>query len=464
MQSTTLAVAIVAAVLALSLRPAYALAAYIVALLWYPDYLRISIGTIDISVGRIVVAALLLRCLCDSRIRRRFVWSRLDTWVNLSMAVYVGIYCITYPLSEAIENRSGFLMDTWFVYITARLIVTDKTTLISFIKATSIPLAALAILGAVESVTHWQPFLPLSRFCPWQKPVGEIIVKSRWGLTRAMGPFGHSIMFGICFVLFLPLIWSLRHEQGYWGKLAYPLSTAVVIGALSSMSSGPWSVLIAAIFCLAMEKYKRWVKPLLLTLALSCVLVGAISNRPFYHVFFSYLNPVGGDWSNRAKMIDCAIEDFGKWWLLGYSGQDPGWGEKTGMSHTDITNEFILAGAEYGILGVIALCGVFFIAIRKLVQLHKLSNDAVLKSQIWALGTVLVATIAAFMSVGFFGQPKMLFYCILGIAGSLHNLLMEQTALERTITPSATVTATGQSLQPTVYTLYSAPCKENCHS
>jgi hypothetical protein len=436
MQSTTLAVALIVSTLVLLLRLPYALSAYIAALVWYPDFLRISIGTIDISVGRIVVTALLLRCLCDIRIRRRFVWSRLDTWVTLSMAVYVGIYCITYPLSEVVENRAGFLMDTWLAYMAVRLVVTDKATLISFTKATSVPLAALAVLGVVECVTHWQPFLSLARFCPWQTPVGEIIVEGRWGLTRAMGPFSHSIMFGICFVLFLPLIWSLRHEQGYWGKLAYPLSAAVVIGAFSSMSSGPWTMLIITIFCLAMEKYKRWVKPLLLTLVISCMLVGVISNRPFYYVLYSYLNPVGGDWWNRAKIIDCAIEDFGKWCWLGYGGQDPGWGEKTGMGHTDPTNEFIFAGVEYGMLGVVALCSVLFIAIRKLVRLHKLSNDAVLKSWIWASGTVLIATIAVFMSVSLFGQIKTLFYCILGISGSLHNLLMGQTALKRTITPS----------------------------
>jgi hypothetical protein len=327
-------------------------------------------------------------------------------------------------------------MDTWFAYITVRLIVTDREKLISFIKATSIVMASLAILGVFECVTHKQPFLPLTRFCPWRTTIGEIIVEYRWGLTRAEGPFSHSIMFGICFVLFLPLIWSLRHEQGYWGKLAYPLSAAAAIGALSSMSSGPWVMLIVTILCLAMERQKQWVKPLLILLALSCIGIAIISNRPFYHVILNYANPIGGDWWNRAKIVDCAVEDFGKWCWLGYGGQDPGWGERTGMGHTDPTNEFVFAGIEYGILGIIALCGVFFIAIRNLIQLYKLSNEAVLKSWIWASVSVLIATIIVFMSVTIFGQTKTLFYCVLGTAGSLHNLLIGQNALKRTITPS----------------------------
>ena len=84
-----LIIAVILSLLAIALRPSYALAAYLTALLWYPNYLRVSIGTIDITVGRIVVAVLLLRCLCDDRIRSKFIWSCLDTWVTLSMVIYI---------------------------------------------------------------------------------------------------------------------------------------------------------------------------------------------------------------------------------------------------------------------------------------------------------------------------------------------------------------------------------------
>ncbi|MCX5638326.1 MAG: hypothetical protein NTX52_11635, partial [Planctomycetota bacterium] len=272
----------------------YALATYITALVWYPNYLRISIGTIDISAGRIVVAVLLLRCLCDEQIRRKFVWSRLDTWVTLSMVVYVGMYCITYPsLSMSIENRSGFLMDTWLAYMAVRFIVTDKATLTSFMKVTAVVLATLAILGIVESVTGRFFFLALKQYCPWETPIGEIIVEGRWGFGRANGPFSHSIMFGTCFVMFLPLIWALRHQRGYWGKLAYPLSGMAILGAISSMSSGPWVSVTVAALLLVLERYKRWTKPLLIALAAFCLLIAVVSNRPFYHVIVSYANPVG---------------------------------------------------------------------------------------------------------------------------------------------------------------------------
>lgn len=428
MQGTTLAIGILGSILVLSLRPAYALAVYITTLVWYPDYMRISIGTIDISVGRIVITVLLLRCLCNSQLKRMFVWSRLDTWVTLSMLVYVGMYLLTRPLMEALENRSGFLMDTWFVYIAVRLIVTDKEILTSFIKGTSIVLATLAILGIFECVTHAQPFLQMKRFRPWNTLIGETIVEGRWGLSRATGPFSHPIMFGACFVMFLPLIWALRHQRGYWGKLAYPLSGMAILGAISSMSSGPWGTLVVVIFCLVLEKYKRWLKTVLVGLAVLCVLAAVGSNRSLHHVLFSYLNLGKGDWYQRARLIDVAIERIGQWWLAGYGGRDPGWGPRTGMGHTDGNNEFIMAGIDYGIWGVIALCSVLAVAIRTLVRMHNLSNDTVLRSWFWSLGTTLVATIVAWQGVSSFGQMPSIFYCILGVVGSAPILVSEETA------------------------------------
>jgi len=411
MQGVTLTVALVGSVLVLLLRPPYALAAYIAGLIWYPDYLRITIGTLDISAGRIVVTVLLLRCLCSDEIRKNFRWSRLDTLVALSMVVYVGVYCLANPLlSMAFENRAGFLMDTWLAYMAARFIVTDKETLTSFMKVTAVVLVALAILGVAESATGRFFFLGLKRFRPWRTPLGdETIVKARWGLGRANGPFSHSIMFGGCFVMFLPLVWALRHHRGYWGKLAYPFSVTAIIGALSSMSSGPWSMLIVTVFCLALEKYKRWAKVVLASFVMLCFVVGAISNRPFYHVLYSYADIVGGDWYQRVKLIDSAIQDFGKWWLAGSGGKDPGWGARYNAP-TDTNNEFIKAGIQYGLLGIITLCAVLAEAFRGLIRASRQTENMELKSLYWAMGCTLAGVIVLWQGVSFFGQMPSIFY------------------------------------------------------
>jgi len=435
MVSVTLTVAIICSVLVLFLPLPYALAAYVAAVVWYPEHLRISIGTIDISVGRIVVAVLLARCLYDSRLRSKFVWTRLDTLVTISMVIYVGMYLITRPFWPAFENRGGFLMDTWFTYMVVRLIITDRAAMVSFLKATGIVLAALAMLGVIEAVTHWQPFMPLRRFRPWNPIVtdegeaaaatNEVVAQYRWGFSRAIGSFGHPIMFGLCFIMFLPLFWALRHERRPGRMVAYLFSTAAVVGALSSMSGGPWFALGVTLFLLFMERYRHWIKQGLILFVIACVLAEIGSNRPLYHVIVSYANPLGGSGWQRAKIIDCAIEDFDKWWLAGYGGQDPGWGPRTGVGHTDPNNLFIASGIDYGIWGLIALCTVYVSAFAGVVRVYKSTSAPHLRAWAWAVGVSIIATAIAGMGVTFFGAPDMLLYCIFGLAGSLSNLQRE---------------------------------------
>ncbi len=425
MQSITLIIGILGSILVLSLRPVYALTAYFSVLVWYPDFLRVSIGTIDISVGRMLVTVLLLRCLFDDGIRKKFVWSRFDKLVGLSMVVYVGMYCATRPFLAAFENRGGFLTDTWFTYLSVRLILTDKQKLISFVKTIAVILAPLAILGVIEAVTGWQPYFPLRRFRPWNVPTGnitEMIRELRWGLFRAVGPFSHSIMFGGCFAMFLPLIWALRYQRDYWGKLVYPLCGILILGTLSSMSSGPWAMMIVVIFCLAMERYKRRTKTVLVWFVVLCILAGIVSNRPLYHVMYDYANVGGGDYWSRVRLIDAAMENVDQWWLAGYGGVDPGWGSREGGyfygEFTDVNNEFILAGIEYGILGIIALCAVLAMAFSGLIRANSQTQDTYLKSLYWSMGSALVGLVFMIQGVSLFGQNSALFYFLLGTLGA----------------------------------------------
>ncbi len=423
MQGTVLAIGIFCSILIVVLRPRYALAVYITGLLWFPEYLRLSIGTLDISVGRIMVTVLLLRCLFNNRLRSSFKWIGLDTWVAISMIVYVGIVLVTRPSMASIENRSGFIMDTWLAYLVARFIITDRRTLISVIKCVAIVLVPLTILGCIETFTGWQPFIPLKRFIPWrqQDPQAEIVKVVRWGLVRAVGPFNHPILFGGGFAIFLPLIYYLHHEKRPWRTLSYILSATVLIGAFTSMSVGPWVMVAVAIFCLAMERYKLWVKLMIILFVISCLLVELFSKRHFYHVFASYGSMLGGTGWHRAKLIDVAIKHFDQWWLVGYKGRDPGWGPYFGMVRTDVTNEFLAAGVRYGMAGMIALCGVLYVAFRGLVSAYKQVTHPVTRSLYWALGSMLFSVTVTWTAAHFFGQLMSLFYCLLGVIGSSIN-------------------------------------------
>jgi len=430
MQETTLAIGIIGVVLVLSLRPTHALAAYFAVLFFYPTYVVVSVGTIDISASRIVIAVLLLRFLANDNLRTRFKWCRLDSWVVFYITIGIAVMCITRPLLETLENRGGFFMDTWFAYLAVRLCITDRAALISFVKCVGIVLIPIVFLSVLECTVGWRPYATLRQYCPWR--TRTTIKAGRFGFERAEGPFGQAIMLGTSFALLVPWFWSLRHERGNWRGLAYLLTAVAIVGGMSSMSGGPWNTLILIIFFLALETRKHWIMPLLALFAFSCIFIEIASNRPFYHVIVSYINPLGGTAWHRARIIDIAIETFGEWWFLGYGGEDSGWGERLGTVLPDVTNEFAIAGIMFGVLGIIGLCAVLACALRMLVRLHNQLDDPALKSWCWALSATLVAVIITFMSTGFYGQTRVLFYCILGMTGSMPFLCSGHLSSQKT--------------------------------
>jgi len=424
MQAVTLTIAIAASLLVLVLRPARAFAVYVMALLFYPTYLVVQAGPLDISAVRIVIAALLLRCLANPKLRQGFKWCALDSWAAFGAIIAIAIPLLAWqiPAMKVLENRSGLLMDTFLAYLAARFCISDRASLLTAVKWVAVGFAGLALVGIAESATGWQSYNRLKVYCPW-RTVSEPQLNPRSGFYRAVGPFDHSIKFGAAFAMILPLVYCLRYEYGYWRTASYLLSAVIAMGALSSMSSGPLMMLVFTAVCLAFEHSKRLVKPAILFGVLSCIAVEIISNRSFYRVFVSYINPIGGSGWHRAKLIDLAIRDFGKWWLLGFGGRDPGWGESLGMTWSDITNHYIVAGVEYGLLGVIAVCGILATAIYMLVRFHNSVNDPVLRSWYWAFGSIIVVLAISFNAILFSGQAGTLFYCILGIVGSSANML-----------------------------------------
>jgi len=422
MQGITLLVAGIASALVLYLRPAKAFAIYVAVLLFYPSFLAIQAGSLDISASRIVVAVLLMRCICNSKLMAKFKWCRLDSWIIFFAILSFAIPFIAWrqPVIHVFENRAGSLLDTFAAYFVGRLCLTDREAFVTAIRWIALILAPLAALGVIECCTGWQPYRQLAVYSPWN---AVVTLNPRSGFFRAIGPFSHSILFGAAFAMFMPLVYWLRHETGKWRKRAYILTVAIVLGAVSSMSSGPWMMIIFTIGFLAIERHKHIVKPMIIFVISSCFIVGIISNRPFYLVIVSKANPIGGSGWHRAKLIDLAIEDFDEWWLVGYGGRSPDWGKSLGMFRTDITNQYIMSGVHYGILGVVAICGVLATSMHRMIQLHRLTRDPVVKSLCWAMGCIIATLVISFNSMALFGQAITLFYCILGIIGSVGCML-----------------------------------------
>lgn len=435
MEALTLLVAAIGVVVVLASTPVRGLIAFIGILLVYPDYLRVSLGSIDISACRIVICTLLFRCLADPSIVRRFQWKPLDTLVLLSMVVFSGALVFTTDIITVVENRSGFLMDTLFVYLAVRLIIVDRPTLVAIAKAISLFTVFLAVHGVVETFTGQSLYAGLGAYCPWAHRKG-MEYQMRFGLHRAMGPPGETILFGLSFASFLPLIWLLRHEPPPWGRRAFVLTVISIVGVAATVSSGPYLGLIIVLFSLSLEYAKSLVKPLVGLFVLGCLAIEVLSNRHFYHVLADFtMDPITG-WY-RARLIDVAIMKLPDYWLFGYGFVDPGWGPMiNALPRTDAVNDYVVHAMTYGIFGLLIYVAVLSRSVYDLVQCHTRTKSMWMRSCCWAMGSSLTGLFFALWSVSMFGQMTSQLYFIIGLHGAL--ALNPATAQQKAATHRAT--------------------------
>lgn len=418
MEGPTSLIALLGVIAVLTCRPVYGLAAWILVISFYPDYLRLSLGMVDISAHRIVLTVLLARCLNDASLRRRFRWITLDYLIILSMIVYTFTLAFTVEANTWFVNRAGYLMDTLFVYFAFRLVVVDFDSLLVVVRTCAIAVIPLAIMGLVETFYAKSIYFGLGQYCPFAANKG-MEYQERQGLFRAMGPHGETIMFGLWFACLLPLVRLLRFDRPAWRMLRWPAMLACVAGVLSTVSSGPYMALIVVFVCLALERAKYLVKPLIVGTILLCIAIEFLSNRHFYYVLGDLAMDGDSAWY-RARLIDVAIMMLPQYWQFGYGFTDPGWGPLIdGNKRSDGVNDYIVHAVVYGIFGLLVYLAVLASAMRNTVRAHAASLGPAGRCCCWAVATSLIGLMMAFWSVSLFGQMEIFFYGLLGLAGAL---------------------------------------------
>ncbi|GAH01346.1 unnamed protein product, partial [marine sediment metagenome] len=181
---------------------------------------------------------------------------------------------------------------------------------------------------------------------------------SRLGFFRADVVFSHSIMYGLFFAMLGPVCAGiLRGAKKYkYETLCWVGVGLMGVGVFSSMSSGPILAGLLSILFIAVYRWRKYWKPIVIIIIVMCGSVEIISNRHFYDVLGGFtLNP-GTAWY-RSKLIDVALFEGGMsgHWLAGYGyNAEPGWKDKIdGRDHTDIVNHYLLILSRYGLVGLL---------------------------------------------------------------------------------------------------------------
>jgi len=419
MQGVTLTFAVVGALCVLALPVRYAVIVYIGALVWYPSYLAVSIGTVDFTLCRIVILVLYAKIFLTSDIVRAFQWNWLDALVLLGWACQCVAGLITTDAGALLENRAGAAFDTLLPYFAVRLTVRSRNDYLLLLRSLLVLAAPLAIFGAYQCLTGHNPLGFFSRYAFTGGSVSDRALAARRGLWRAEVTFPMSIMFGLFFAMMGPLcagLWKFVRQK--WALLTGLL--LMVVGMMSSMSSGPWLAGIVAMAVIAAFPFRRYWKTFVGLLVVWLGAIDVASNRHWYDVLGSFTLAPRTAWY-RVRLMEVALSGgMNDHWIAGFGlWQNPGWGPMIdGRSHTDVVNAYLGVLVKFGLLGLIPFILTMGAAWARLRVAFSRAGSEADRWLVWGVCASLAGIAITMFSVSFFGQPLNLLFIVLGICGN----------------------------------------------
>ncbi|MFX0203699.1 MAG: hypothetical protein ACFFCW_46975 [Candidatus Hodarchaeota archaeon] len=423
MDFLTLSVAVIGLILVISLKPIHGLIVYISLAIWYPYCVgTVSIGTIDFSVGRIIIIPLFAKIFWGTNLTTKFKVIWLDKLVVILFATEILAGFATTEPFRLIEYRAGDFFDMALPYFAVRLIITTKEQYITLLKAIAWSSGVLALFAFYESLTGHN-LLALGRSLETPE------IRMRF-FHRAKATFRICIYYGVYSAtvgaMCMGLLKSVKKNKSIYGVLV----GLMFLGAFSSMSSGALLTMVGGLSFIAFYHYRRYWKHALIGIIIMCGLVEIISNRHFYDVIGRFTFNASTAWY-RSRLFEVAFFEGGMsgHWLTGYGCfTDPGWGTKIDYrDHTDMVNHYLLKLCRYGLVGFIPFCAVIIVAIKRLFEgFWHIRND---KDTwlIWCLGAGLFGVLLAFNSVSLFGQPMIMLFMMFGLCVMVPRVLTQSS-------------------------------------
>lgn len=413
MTGFTFCVAVLAVLGALTTTPGRALAIYCASLVLYPQALTLQIGTVDFSVSRICILAVLANAVFFSKRWRFFEWSWVDVFVLAAWALGFVALLQTFP-AVAVERHAGAFFDTILPYIAARLIVTSQEELLTLVKSLAVIAVPIAILAVGQMLTGTNPIGFLSDYYNLGMAGHRVEHHEvRLGLYRAAVTFTHAISLGLFFALVGTLTLMLWEYRVWSRPLVAGFTAIAAIGLFTSLSSGPMIAVAGACFVFLVYFDARLVMALAALAFASVASIAAYSGEPYADVLTDFaLNPETAQF--RLDLYREALNGgmSGHWWTgYGYVGQGPGT-DSTNFHwrKDDIVSIYLLLLVRTGLLGLLPFVVANVLYYVRLVQALLLARTreaswmawCVLAGMAgWNLGMLTVAPLTAILQLLF---------------------------------------------------------------
>ena len=419
MLPVTVAVMCIGVLLVLKSTPMRALGWLVASCLLYPEYLRVPLGPLLLSCPRLMASVLLIK-LCATG-TGKFEW-RLPDYLVLVIWVWdLFANLMAGSPTHVLTGFGGVFLDTVLMYFVSRRVFTDRGSYSELLLPLSITAIVAGGLGIQEAFTGSSPLRSLFKYHAWVWVRKEDMY--RLGLLRAQGATAHAIYYGVCMLVVVGFLFSLKPRRGSKRLLLWQISMLFgVSGVLMSLSSGPVTALGAFVIFLAFYKFPGLIKPAILSAFAMAFVLQLVSNRSVFYLV-CYIDPIGGGSWYRAKLIEVAFQQIHEYWLFGTGGQRPDhWGPMIdSRKHVDLVNNYIIQMVDGGVLSLLMfLTSVSCITYYLVKQYRRVAQDT--QFILFSLMSCYLAVLVSGISVGHYGGVQIYANILLGALASLSTV------------------------------------------
>lgn len=368
--------------------------------------LRVVVGGLDFNFLRLMVLVGFVRVLWRGEWRGVRL-HELDYAFVVSVAYGYGMAALRIGTASYFVSKLGNMFDAFGIYFLCRCLIRSWRDVDQLGKGVSI----VSLLICVPFVIEWQTSRNHFSFFGGVAPYTPL----HHGEQRAKGAFSHGLVAG-CFILTLFPIAVARWWNPAASRTLVLATVAAVIAIILAVSSSTpilgMAACLGAALMFPLRFQLQWIRWSVFGML---VLLHLVMNAPVWHLMARVNVFAGSTGWHRYNLIDQFIAHFHEWWLMGtkYTGH---WGNNL----VDLTNTFVKAGVQGGLVNLVIYVCMFALAFRRVgLTMRWVDGDRRTMAFAWALGVALFAHTTVHFAISYFGEMLLAFYGTLAAVASV---------------------------------------------
>lgn len=374
--------------------------------------MRVMIADLNFTMIRILLVFAWARLLLRGEFRR----IQLNTLDKVVIAMTISsliAYTLLWQTGDAFKWKLGEAYNQIGIYFFFRIFLRDEADVIQALKISAFAVVPLAGAMFWESRTGHNPFAIFGGV-----PELTFVRDDR---LRCEGPFAHPILAGTFGSSMMPLmvgLWMFLQKKRTWVILAILASFIIM---LTSASSGPLLTFCFGILAFMFWPIRKSMRKVRWAIVASLAAMQLVMKAPIWYLLARVDVVQGSTGYHRAVLIDRAFANLSDWWLFGTKSTEA-WADKNDHLF-DVTNAYILAGANGGLLTMIlfiAVIAIAYKAVGRTIRLGEIDRPGSPSLKlVWALGATLFVHTASYISVSYFDQNFVTWFMLIAFISVL---------------------------------------------